>query len=273
MDSMVAYGGRSILFTVTAPGRDRLPYDDSLGLNEGKRQVARRPGREWNITCGKRESKLYRKAAQATERRCGRRPMLLSKSFAFQKRGVLHGHLVLGAETPSELNAAHVFMDEYEKRAAAHGFGDVDRAGWVIEGKRRETLPANRAAGYISKYVTKDGATGPEVLETAIHPEAPARIMYVKAGLSPWTMQALRRVRFAYMLILRSLGGGWVVRDLAQTPGEVEEIIEWITRHMHPPPTDGAATDGTDARERARDARRFAARFVPGIRTAYIAAV
>jgi len=225
---MHSYGGVSRLFTITAPGQKVLPYDDQLGLNEGKRQVAARERWRWNIGFTSRFAACHRAAQEATYRQCGRRATVLAKVSAFQKRGVLHGHVALGAETLAERVAADVYMHEFSERASRYGFGGCDRGGWEIDGKRQKTLPAHRAGGYLSKYLTKDGLNGPEVLETARHAEAPARIMYVKPGLSPWTMTALRRVRFAHFLISAAFGVSCAVRPDAQNPGEVEEIIAWI---------------------------------------------
>jgi len=270
MATAYGYGGSVMLLTWTAPGQNLLPYDPWLDVRDGFRQVDRHLAKAWNQTASKRFSARWRKAQQATKRKTGGPMVWLNKSMAMQKRGVIHGHIAMCTETALLRWRAEVFAEEFRKRGAAHGFGHDQFDGWEIDGKKVKTLAANRAAGYVCKYVMKDGAGGrPEVLETVLHQDMRReRVLMNRPGLSPWTMAALRRVRLAYVLVRLCLGLVDVkVRQWCETPDQMEEMIEWIIEHADPPPTDltKARTHVQSGSSCAR-ARDFVDRFVLGVR-------
>ena len=113
-----AHPGAVVLVTITAPGEDRLPWDavhchhPRGGRCSGKRgcRVEQRAAREWSETLTWRWTKLRQAARLATIRACGEAPAILNRTWEPQKRGVPHAHLVLGAGTPAQLEAAACFV-------------------------------------------------------------------------------------------------------------------------------------------------------------------
>jgi hypothetical protein len=179
---------------------------------------------------------MHRKAAAATRRKHGDF-LLVAYVWAYQGRGALHIHVLLGGTTPRERAAAEEYARQIDKRTAEHFFG-FTKLGAKMAGEHHKFLDGLRAQGYLAKYVTKDGNAGrPEVLETAAAPDAPERIAYVRAGLSPWTMLALRRKRYAHRLLevhgCEGLAGHGGFR---MTPDKLEGLIARLLELDQPPP-------------------------------------
>jgi hypothetical protein len=229
--SCVAHGADVALVTVTAPGQhgpNRLPFIPST------RTVLPDAARRWNLTCENRWSKLHRSAVTSTRRKYGEF-RLVAYVWEFQKRGVKHGHFLVPGSTPRERAAATYYANRLNELAPLYGFGHVE-LGAEFGGTKYEFVSVVRMQAYLAKYVTKDGANGlPEMLETALQPQAPKRPFYVQPGLSPWTMEQLRRPRQAHIL-LKLHGCEGLQHHDAQSPDAVNAIIARLLELDRPPP-------------------------------------
>lgn len=217
-----AYGGDVALLTATAPGTDGVTY---WHQNPGGRWVdvpgwaayrlpwdPARPGKvvaseahRWNRSAPQRWRRLHRAAAQRARRLHGRFS-LVANSWEFQKRELLHRHLVLGMATPRERAAAHTYALALEELGPRYGFGfisDTRRNGsWRRRGL--EVIPAQRAGRYVAKYLSPlDGDGKPTLSATVTRADVPAHVTYVSRELTQrtgCTMRYLRHVRHCYVL-------------------------------------------------------------------------
>jgi hypothetical protein len=113
-----------VMFAVTAPGGDVLPWDraycERLGAHKCSGdlgcQVQRRAAREWNRTAPARWRELHRRAYVATTRAYGTDDALwmLCRVWEKQQRGVLHVHPVVACATPRQKAAAEHYRDRLE---------------------------------------------------------------------------------------------------------------------------------------------------------------
>ncbi len=188
------------LVSVTAPGRDVLPWDSS-----GDR-VQAAAAREWNRAAPANWSRLHACAARQARLVAadqGADWRLLFKAWEYQRRGVLHLHLVVPAGTPGERRASEAYVSALVARASRYGFGFVDRGKLPERGARRSTrslspvLPG-RAAAYVTSYVASSGAGKGGVGEVAAAQGVPGAVLYVANVLtraSGVTMRSLRERR------------------------------------------------------------------------------
>jgi hypothetical protein len=108
-------------------------------------------GRELNRFCKLRADRAVKRLGH--EYKGG----LLMYEWELQKRGVWHLHLVLGMETPVEQAWACEYVKAMRELAPSKLFGFVDAK------PLRSLQPAEKAAGYLSKYLAKwneDGSFG-----------------------------------------------------------------------------------------------------------------
>lgn len=190
--NLLAYQGSVWLVTITAPGDDQLPRDESG-------HVEAHAAHEWNRTAAKRWSELHRRAQQATRRELGSADVLLAYTWQLQKRGVLHLHLVLGFETERERAAARCYVAHLRRLARVHGFGYIDARDRDGRTGKATVMEPHRAAGYLSKYLGESS----QLLEAIALRARPRRVVYVARRLtvvSGTTMRRLRRVRFLYWI-------------------------------------------------------------------------
>lgn len=178
-----AYGGPIELLTITAPGKDVLGADA-----DGR--VPARPASAWNRQAPAQWSELNRRVRQRARRGGRRPPNRLASVWAFQRRGVLHLHVVFGAATAWERAANRAYLAELRAGAAyewGFGFVRLDRAR---EGSGRAL------SRYLAKYLTKHGEGGGlELAETVRHRDCPARPVYVAVALTLRTRATMRNLR------------------------------------------------------------------------------
>lgn len=191
-----AYGGDVVLVSVTAPGRDVLPWDGDR-IECGARE-------RWNRRAPDNWRKLHRAAAQRAKRKHGTLT-LLAWSWEYQRRGALHKHVILGVKTAAELAAAHEYVQALDELRHVHGFGYVDRGRKKKGGGRAlEVVPAIRAARYVAKYLAKRGDDGALVIsETVTSQDVPPLVVYVARAMTTQTgitMRYLRRWRLVHVL-------------------------------------------------------------------------
>lgn len=208
-----AHGGAVALLTITAPGRDELPYDEAG-------QLVRDVAEAWNRGAPAQWSRLHRAVRQRLARRGMPLPELLAYVWAYQRRGALHLHLVLSAELERDRIANRLYVRELKRGAAAEwGFGFVD----LVNGRHG----GRGLAAYLSKYVAKQRADGhSELAATVAHPDVPARPVYVANRLtarSRVTMRNLRLRRYYQR-------GGFSCGEAVGACGWVEDM--WARGHL-----------------------------------------
>lgn len=185
------YGGNVALLTITGPGAAVLP----------DREAKIR----WNGTAPARWRALHRAASQTARRRHGRLTVL-AWTWEYQRRGVLHKHIVCGLDSAREQAAAHTYALELERLGGSYGFGFVSDSGRGPTWRRRglQQIAAERASRYVAKYLSPLDSTGkPSMSETVTHVDVPPLVAYVSRALTlqtGCTMRFLRHVRFCWVL-------------------------------------------------------------------------
>lgn len=185
-----SYGGAVALVTITAPGDDRLPRDEHGQVGDLER-------REWNQSAPDRWRSLHRAAAMRS-RRGGHRLSLLAWSWEYQRRGMLHKHLIVGVETAAELAGAHAYVAALHELRHRHDFGFVDRGRKRSAGGGRalEIVPALRAGRYVAKYLAKRENGVLTVSETVLAADVPPLVVYVSRALTAKTGITMRELRW-----------------------------------------------------------------------------
>lgn len=182
--NVVAHGRSVRLVSLTPPGKDLLPWGDDVRVINGKSvlQVEWIYRTVWNVTSGRRASRLFEAAQRSADRYLrasgwtGPLPRQVANAWGWQKRGLKHWHWLLPNETAAEIAwTRHIvkFLDrawrtesarwssaerwdhlwrEYSgERAPAgfYGFGFVDRKSGQRRGEIAGYLARN-AAGYVA---------------------------------------------------------------------------------------------------------------------------
>lgn len=155
---------------------------------------------------------------------------ILVQTIEPQSRGLDHGHLVLGHATKVEKAFARFFVDGLARFAAEHGLGFVDRYNHALWSQRQYQGPgqAERAARYLSKYVSKERAAD------WLREKVGQRVFYV----APWLSQAAG----ASMRIARLGRRIWASKHgYCERPRCTDEDLEAVMRFL-------AACDGSPER-------------------------
>lgn len=137
LENLIAYPGKAVLYTLTPPGADVLPWDRSRcahpasGTCSGERGcvIEEEARKAWNASCQKRASRLYETVQAAVKREVGIRANVLTIAKEAQKRGAVHFHYALGVETRPELRAAKAFRRHLERLSRAPGTPLVTSTG------------------------------------------------------------------------------------------------------------------------------------------------
>lgn len=208
LENVSAYRGSVVLVTITGPGADRLPWD--FDAQTGERLDTADPiyATAWNLSAPERWRSLHRAARQRAKRKHGT-CTVLGRTWEYQRRGVLHVHVVLGVETAREMAAAHTYADALSELRGRHDFGWVDRGRRT--GRRRclEVIPAARAARYLAKYLTPLGDDGKvAITATVTRRDVPGHVVYLNRELTQGTGITMRNLRMARWVhyLLRDLG-------------------------------------------------------------------
>lgn len=177
--NLAAYGGAVVMLTITAPGEERLPWDEHhCRVVQGRTRhkthrgpigcrVQQRAAREWSDTLSWRWAKLRGAAQLATKRATGQQAVILERAYEPQKRGVPHLHVVLGYRTRADQEAAHVFVGHVKRLVGDYDFGFADGRGSAARSRGIKTRPAvemygvelrpmlgENAARYLASYLT-----------------------------------------------------------------------------------------------------------------------
>lgn len=177
------FRGDVAMVTVTGPGADILPWDGKTVHSE--------TAWAWNYTAFERWAKLRDIASRYASRKTkGVRSGILVVVPELQSRGVLHFHIVLGAETARERAWAATFVAGLRKNATSHAFGrqvDFHRSSW---GPVRD----RGVASYVSKlgaYITKSHG----LRDLWEGHDLPGRAFYVSRRLTEQTGLTVRNLR------------------------------------------------------------------------------
>jgi hypothetical protein len=222
--NLEAYDGPVIMVAITAPGADRLPWDETHchhpngGQHGGKRgcRVQQRAAREWSETASTRYGMLRQTAAQHTRRHAPAPVNLLERVWEPQRRGVPHLHLVLGAGSREEIEAAAEFVSKLKDSAVDYDFGHVDARGKkgskggrvVARGQILKLVSAQDAARYLSAYLTGRSKHKPSIRETVNDPALSFLHGKEKRQALPliWLTPRLTRITKVTMRNLRRAG-------------------------------------------------------------------
>ena len=182
-ENLNLFDGDVALLTVTAPGSDLLPWDGKTVRSEH--------AWSWNYSLWDRWPKLRDVASRFASRHVkGVRSGILVVVPEMQSRGVLHLHIVLGAESVLERRWAEAFVSSVRKNATLHLFGrqvDFHRSSW---GPVRDRA----VASYVSKlgtYLTKSLSLR-KLWEGY---DLPGRAFYVSRRLTDKTGLTVRMLR------------------------------------------------------------------------------
>jgi hypothetical protein len=208
-ENLRVYAGLVCMCTLTPPGEamgliwDRASCTHSAGVRCGAKhgckvlpsaaalwnEKSRGYWRELNRVCKLRADRAVRRLGH--EYKGG----LLMYEWELQKRGVWHLHFALGMETAVE----RLWAFEYVK--AMRELGPSKLFGFVDAKPLHSPQAAEKAAGYLSRYLAKWNEDGSfEVTET-VKAAGPSLLNYVSRKLtakSGVTMRVLRQVRIAW---------------------------------------------------------------------------
>lgn len=180
-------GGTVGLLTVTGPGgayfaaaAAREGGDTRIAVARWNRQ-ARRAWRRFHLWA----SRPLR--AWAREHAPGWR--VLFRSWEFQKRGVLHLHLVVPYGTPEERRVTDLYVENLHLGAREHGFGYV-MGGDTARRPRWDRVPRVKpadgpaAARYVCKYVAATGAGKEGMVHVAKRTATRGSVLYISTTLT-----------------------------------------------------------------------------------------
>lgn len=184
--------------TVTAPGRDVLPWDESHCAHRGPHRHDGRLGCrceplalwKWSSTLPKRWTRMSNHAAIATRRGGFPEFRIWALAWEPQKRGAPHVHVICPVDTARERAAFRSYLAHLQRLAPQYGFGNVDQSFRAFE--------PSAAAAYISSYFVRGRKEKAELVANVSDPNLPCRLLYVSpkllrpAGIS---MRLLRQVR------------------------------------------------------------------------------
>src|SRR4051812_46320458 len=205
LENLIAYGGKAVMYTLTPPGANLLPFDRSrcshpphLRCSGIRGCVIEEDARQrWNESCQSRLTRLYETVQMAVRREVGRRANVLAVGKEAQKRGAVHVHYVVGVESADELRAAKVFRRHLERlsRQPRYAFGHVN-------GKFVKPKPAREAAAYLSSYFLGGRGHKAKLTEAVLNRELPRLPLYVSrrlTAITKTTMRNKRRQRHLYV--------------------------------------------------------------------------
>jgi hypothetical protein len=182
------------LITITAPGADAgLPWDRDHCQHDGPCsgrkgcRVLPAAAEAWNRTAPARRAQLHRAASERVRRRYGGGPIIAAKATEFQKRGVLHYHLVVDYTPGPKRARIDAYTRALKELAPLYLFGFVDLA------KAFDGRGGVRAAAYCAKYIGK--ATGESMTDN--RPMYVGRHLTARTGI---TMRWCRYKRYAHYL-------------------------------------------------------------------------
>lgn len=205
--------GDCALLTITGPGNAFFAPD----IHQPQSRVRRRKT-SWNRSARERWQELHRQASReprrvAREAGCDWR--VLFRTWEWQRRRVLHLHVVVPYGTTDERAATDAYVAGLHEHARRHGFG------FVLGGDREDTptwdhpprvkaMDVNAVAAYVSKYVSKAGDTRNGMVNVARAAGMRGSVLYVcdrlvqASGVTMTSLRYRRRVVGRYPWALAS---------------------------------------------------------------------
>lgn len=202
-ENLKAHGTKAVLFSVTAPGADQLPWDESRCKLAGPHHHSGELGCEveagqallWNESAQVRFSTAQREAKRQADRALrqlgsSRRISKCLSWWELQKRGVLHAHIVLPMGDAEERYWSRAYVDAWEAIAGRFWFGYVDRWGSIND----KAQPSERVGRYVAGYTL--GGKGKVPLQHAVRdPRMPARTFHINRRLTAISRATMRNAR------------------------------------------------------------------------------
>jgi hypothetical protein len=223
----------SVMFSVTAPGRDLYPFDPTHCRHGAEVRCSGKLGcrvnpavaAAFNRHAGKWWSELHRAAATRAKRKTGYKGKVAARVWEKQKRGLAHVHGVISVGSPAELAWAKAYVDALRELAPAKGFGFVD--GWHKVG--RKFWPGDQAGAYLSSYFVRGRGRKAPITENVLAGDLPRLVVYVGRHLtarSCCTMRNLRNARRAW---------AWQQGLIEKPPLEEHDLlVAFCLLHRHP---------------------------------------
>jgi hypothetical protein len=190
-----ALGRPVVVVAITAPGKDRLPWDTNQcthgprakcsGPRHGCR-VQDRAVREWGDTLSWRWAKLRNNARMRCQR-AGLSPLLVDRVYEPQKRGAPHLHVVLAYGTLPERRAAQMFADELARLAPSYDFGFVQT--------QLRSMTGAEAAAYLTSYFVGGSKKKPSIRDTVKNDVLPRSLIWLTPTLTRETLVTMRMLR------------------------------------------------------------------------------
>jgi hypothetical protein len=144
-----ALGGSVVLITITAPGADRLPWSCEKEHHHSGARGCRVKADHADVWAqhAPEQWKRLRDAARLVVKRAGlpTAALVLERVWEPQKRGVPHLHVIAGARTLVEREAAERFHAELVRLAPEYGFGEQLHI--------TKPMTAAEAARYLAGYL------------------------------------------------------------------------------------------------------------------------
>jgi hypothetical protein len=202
-ENLKAHGTEAVLFSITAPGADHLPWDLNACRVAGEHRHSGELGCQvesgqallWNESAQHRFSTAQREAKRRADialRRLGskRRISKCLSWWELQKRGVLHAHVALPMGDAEERYWSRAYVTAWEQLAGRFWFGYVDR--WQkIESKAQ---PSERVGRYVAGYTL--GGKGKVSLARAVRdPRMPPRTFHINRRLTAVSKATMRNAR------------------------------------------------------------------------------
>ena len=198
-ENLSLVGGMTRLVTLTAPGADQLPWDESqcrwMGPHRHSGPLGCRieveAANEWAADLNER---FHRLCTAARKRAKVNEPVVCARAWEAQDRGAPHCHMVVIVNPAGER-----FVHALFELAQQHRFGTVHDRGYAAQGGYAH-------AAYLAKYVTKFGRT-----------EADRRTTLFEASLLPrqtvWVSPILTRRSGATVAVARLVRSLWALAE------------------------------------------------------------
>ena len=186
----------AVMFTLTGPGKEELPWDESRCVEPGNHKCDGRLGckvhedvaRAWNASASERARRLFDRSARLTARETGVRPHMLLRGWEQQSRGVLHAHVVIGRGRMVDKRVSDVYGRHLARLASSYGFGRVDEP----TGRARA---ARESAAYVASYLSTGKGHKRKLGETVLSDQLPRSVIHVSTDLTMRTCVTMRALR------------------------------------------------------------------------------
>jgi hypothetical protein len=208
--AMDVHDGPHVSFVVTAPGADRLPWDESACAWRGPHRHDGKAGcrcsavelAKWHAQAERNWTRLLQLVQQRVAREFGRRAPVIVRVWEPQERGAWHLHVVVSVkDSAGELLAlrfgAHLRAEAGRLRFGdVLGFGLVDRSGRV----NRKVYARGRSTGrYLAGYFVDDPTSRKASLLESVRTSSwtPRRVAWVSPKLTARSRVTMRVMRLS----------------------------------------------------------------------------